>query len=304
MGLNTVTASAPGRCGIVGNPSDIYGGKVLACSLPARATCKLTLGAESLPEDLTLWNAATARFPIEGSVSVEWSSEVPRSSGLAGSTALLAATLACVMKIRGDAELSSVDFAEMVRDIERHEACVMCGYQDAYMVVHGGLRLMDFSGKHPVNPGPPAHLKSLSALLPFLLITTGVQRLSGSVHSPMAERWLAGEPLVVSTMETLAALAPLAAQALAAQDYSTLGEAMNENQRLIAQLGGSGESIDHLIGLCIRHGASAAKLAGAGMGGTVIALTENPNELQTRLEKEGYNFFIRPEIAPGLQVEF
>ncbi len=302
----TITARAPGRCGIAGNPSDIYGGKVLSCSLPVRATCRLTIGESGLPDDLTLWNAATARFPLDG-VKVEWSSDVPRSSGLAGSTALLAATVACVLKARDETpELQTPAFAELVRDIERNEAGVMCGYQDAYMVVHGGLRLMDFAGKHPVNPGPHASLDDIGRFrpdLPFLLITTGVERLSGSVHGPMADRWLAGDREVVETMLHLAKLPDIAAGALVSRDYEVLGEVMTDNQARIAALGGSGDAIDALISACLSSGALAAKLAGAGMGGTVLALTTNPVELETRLRVAGYSRFIHPVIADGLRFD-
>ncbi len=304
-----IKASAPGRCGILGNPSDIYGGKVLSCSLPARNTCILELGGpQSLPSDPTLWNAATARFPISDPVSVTWESQVPRSSGLAGSTALLAATLACVLKAQGQSpDFTEPEvtkwFAELVRDVERYEANVMCGYQDAYMVVHGGLRLMDFTGKHPVEAGPHANLTSIEAPLPFLLITTGVERLSGSVHGPMSERWLAGEKLVVDAMATLSQLAEPGAAALQRGDLRAVAEAMTLNQRLITELGGSGDAIDRLIERATTHGALAAKLAGAGMGGTVIALTEDAEDLEAKLRTDGYSLFLRPKIEPGLVLE-
>ncbi|MFZ4508806.1 MAG: mevalonate kinase family protein [Fimbriimonas sp.] len=299
-----ISASAPGRCGILGNPSDIYGGQVLSCSIPARNTCHLTFGVESrLPEDLKLWDAATARFPLHEPVAVEWICEVPRSSGLAGSTALLAATLACVRARLELPGLESREMGELVRDLERHEAGVMCGYQDAQMVVHGGLQFMDFAGKHPVEPGP---LPTLTALHPsplldnLLLVTTGVERLSGSVHGPMSERWLQGEPLVVDVIPKISALAQVGVMALASRDRAMLAEAMNENQRRIVELGGSGEAIDHLISRCMAHGAWAAKLAGAGMGGTIIAFTEDVNALERNLREEGYARFMRPGIYSGL----
>lgn len=307
MGV-TIAASAPGRCGIAGNPSDIYGGTVLSCSLPARARCRLTLGVEDeLPEDPTLWHAATARFPLKN-VRVEWSSDVPRSSGLAGSTALLASTLLCVLQARNEPPgLASPEgraaFAELVRDVERNEAGVMCGYQDAYMAVHGGLQRMDFTGKHPVHPGPPATLQALDAPLPFLLITTGVERLSGSVHGPMAERWLRGESEVVQSMERITDLGRTGADALARGDLDTLAHCMTENQSLVAALGGSGEALDHLIRACVKSGARAAKLAGAGLGGTVIALTEDADGLESRLRPHGYTRFLRPQIQPGARLE-
>lgn len=306
MGL-TVSASAPGRCGIIGNPTDIYGGRVLSCSVPARATCRLTLGEDyQLPEDLRLWNAAMARFPLEGPVSVEWTTEIPRSSGISGSTAVLTSTMACVLRLLGkEPDLASPDgkiaFAELVRDIERNEAQVVCGYQDAYMVVHGGIQFLDFAGKHPVIPGPPGRLTPIDMPLPFLLITTGVERLSGSVHGPMAQRWLNRERLVVDAMDAIVELADDGAEAVKKGDWVSLGKAMDENHRLIAELGGSGEPIDLLISRCKAHGAISAKLAGAGLGGTVIALAEDAEALESGLRADGYTRFMKPTAGPGVR---
>jgi galactokinase/mevalonate kinase-like predicted kinase len=299
--LRVIEASAPGRCGIVGNPSDIYGGTVLSCSTPARATCRLTLGVPTeLPSDPTLWNAATARFPLDD-VRVEWFSDVPRSSGLAGSTALLAATLACVLAARGERPEANREFAELVRDIERNEAGVQCGFQDAYMAVHGGLQLMRFEGKSPDDVGPLGELESLASELSFLLVTTGVERLSGSVHGPVIERWRAGEANVRSAVAEVAELGEGGAQALRSGDWSELAKAMNRNQELIAGWGGSGDAIDRLVKDCLDSGALAAKLAGAGMGGTVIALGADLEELESQLRSRGYEQFMRPSIEPGLQ---
>ena len=308
MGL-TVAASAPGRCGIIGNPTDIYGGRVLSCSIPARATCRITTGVPTeLPDDPRLWNAAIARFSLPTELQVDWSTDVPRSSGLSGSTALLAATLACVLKLAGKLpDLHSptglATFAELVRDVERNEADIVCGYQDAYMIVHGGMQFMDFAGKHPTEPGPYATLRPVESPTPFLLITTGVERLSGSVHGPMAQRWIAGEKLVRDSIESITHLADLGLEAVLRQDWISLGKAMDENHRLVAALGGSGDAIDLLIDRCKHHGAISAKLAGAGLGGTVIALSENLDDLEIGLRSDGYTRFMRPIAGPGVRYE-
>ena len=76
---------------------------------------------------------------------------------------------------------------------------------------------------------------------------------------------------------------------------------MDENQRLTASLGGSGETIDALIQACKNAGALGAKLAGAGMGGTVIALSSEVDRLKQDLRKAGYEQFMRPQISEGLQ---
>ncbi len=299
-------ASAPGRAGIIGNPSDIYGGVVVSCSVPARARCRLTLGgAVALPEDLRLWDAAIARFPLSSPCAVEWTTDIPRSSGLSGSTALLAATLACVLQARGQSDLleNKIEYAELVRDIERYDAKVMCGFQDAYMICHGGLNRMDFAGKRPDRPGPRGQIKPISAELPFLLITTGVERLSGAVHGPLAERWISGEKLVVDAISKITELGRVGSHVMERGDWGGLARAMTENHALTASIGGSGEPIDLLIERCLKHGAMAAKLAGAGLGGTVIALAEDPEDLQVRLSSDGYSRFMRPALVPGVGLE-
>ncbi len=293
-------ASAPGRCGLLGNPSDIYGGAVLACSLGVRATCRLTPAERDVPpKDPRLWNAARRAIPADvasgGAWRVEWTSEIPRSSGLAGSTALLAATLAALAGTPPD--------PDDVRRAESQGAGIACGYQDAQMTVRGGLRLMDFAGRTPDESAAPVRHTELKAELPFLLVTTGVERLSGSVHAPMIARWRAGDPAVRDAMRRIGDLAAPGADALVRGDLAALAELMRRNHALVAREGGSGDAVDALVARCEAAGALGAKLAGAGLGGTVVALTEDATGLERALRERGYTRFLRPEIAPGTRME-
>lgn len=297
-----VTYSAPGRAGIIGNPSDMYGGCVISCSIPARNRCTVEESNEwFLPDDTRLWDAAVKRFPVKGKFKVTWGTDVPRSSGLSGSTALLSATLACILTIRGEELPDDMrDFAELVRDIELREAGIVCGYQDAYMCVLGGLSFLDFHGKHPIDSGPLGTLEPAELPGEFLLVTTGVERLSGSVHGPIRDRWLSGDETVRENMRELANLARIIN---IDRNIKVLAEAMTRNYRIIQKLGGSGHDIDRLVQECLSNGALSAKLAGAGMGGTVIALCYDPAELQQRLTKIGYTKFLRPTPTIGLTRE-
>ena len=192
------------------------------------------------------------------------------------------------------------EFAELVRDIELREAGIVCGYQDAYMCVLGGMNKMDFAGKHPIDSGPLGTVTPTQLQGHFLLVTTGVERLSGSVHGPIRDRWLSGDIRVIQLIEELTDFAKNTTTNSTIKD---LAESMNRNFQIIQELGGSGDDIDLLVQNCRDNGADAAKLAGAGMGGTVIALCDNPSELQQRLTKIGYTKFLQPVPVNGLTRE-
>ncbi|MBN1812727.1 MAG: hypothetical protein JXA14_12895, partial [Anaerolineae bacterium] len=161
-----VICSAPGRAGIVGNPTDMYGGSVISCSLGMRARVTVT-PAESIvlatngeecriegqddlyPRD-DLFNIPRAilsymRLPPLR-CRVQYESDIPFCSGMSGSTALLVATLQALMAWQGQ-YLTLYQLAERARYIELNYLEVVCGYQDAYMCTFGGLNYMDFRGK-------------------------------------------------------------------------------------------------------------------------------------------------------------
>ena len=282
----------------------MYGGGVISCSTPVRNRCTIEDAKEwDLPEDTRLWDAAIKRLPLPSNqkYKVTWETGVPRSSGLSGSTALLAATVACIFTVIGQELPEDLrEFAELVRDIELKEAGIVCGYQDAYMCVLGGMNKMDFAGKHPIESGPLGTVSPFKLPGQFLLVTTGVERLSGSVHGPIRDRWLQGERDAIRLIDELTELARSISPEITIE---SLSDAMNRNFQIIQELGGSGDDIDRLVQDSHKNGAMAAKLAGAGMGGTVIALCDNPTELQQRLTKIGYTKFIQPVPTNGLTRE-
>ncbi len=68
---------------------------------------------------------------------------------------------------------------------------------------------------------------------------------------------------------------------------SSLGPLLTRNHRLLQRLGVSTPALDDLVSLALAHGAHGAKLAGAGGGGIVIALTDDPQALLTAAQARG-----------------
>jgi hydroxymethylglutaryl-CoA reductase len=78
------------------------------------------------------------------------------------------------------------------------------------------------------------------------------------------------------------------AEALRQGNLADLGDQMNLCQGLLNALQVSTPALESLIDLCRRHGAMGAKLTGAGGGGSVVALCEDPEPVAAALRAAGY----------------
>lgn len=323
-----IRASAPGRCGIIGNPTDMYGGSVLSCSVPERASVAIDEADElvlvSADGELPLRSsedyirrgdcfdlpkvALRSLHLTNARLRITYTSEIPYQAGLSGSTALLAALTIALLEYQGN-RYQKHYLAEYVRFIELNRMGVVCGYQDAYMVTFGGLNYLDFRDKEyyrPIEEELFGTVESLSHLIPdppFILAHTGVRRMSGTVHRPLRERWLDGEPAVVEGYRRIASLARQGKRALITGDLELLGRLMNENHAVQRDLGGSGPENERLIKAALAAGALGAKLAGAGGGGTIMALHPEPRTLQEALLAAGANRILYPRPVPGVTIE-
>ena len=229
------------------------------------------------------WGRRTARLTC-------WS-DIPPNAGLSSSSALVVAALHATDRFL-NIERDRHDAAETARLIEFHRMGITCGYQDFYATTFGGLSDMSFQGKERwlgPNLEPLAVVEDLaeaSGTLPFVVANTGVRRESSSPHRPLRERWLQGEREVVDGMSALADIARNAQGLFGRRDWAGLARLMTDNQRIIRMLGGSGEAVEQLLRRVTSLGASGAKLAGAGQGGTIICVSREPEAFAEHLTQE------------------
>ena len=322
-----IEASAPGRAGIVGNPSDGYGGSVISCTTHERARaalepsdkCIVTISGKTktfarhsdyvLKDDYFDCFRAICNFlrKYNLKVRVTASTDIPVQAGLAGSTAILVCVLAVILKYL-KRDWSRHFLAEMLRAIELNYLKIQCGYQDQYMTLFGGMNYMDFREKQHYRLLKEEIYASIEPLadaappLPLVLIHTGVKRVSGVVLRPIRERWLEGDRLVLEGYRRIGDIARQAKRAIIENDLAKLADYMNENHEIQKALGASGEDNDRLIDIAMKNGALAAKLAGAGGGGTIVVLSENPDRIIKACKKAGASRILYPAPSPGLNV--
>ncbi|MFY9175744.1 MAG: hypothetical protein WAO80_00035, partial [Caldicoprobacterales bacterium] len=133
---------------------------------------------------------------------------------------------------------------------------------------------------------------------------TGIKHHSGSFHKPIRDRWLEGDKQVVDGYNEIAHIAREGKTALIRQDWDELGYLMNKNHEIQDSISNSGEQNNYMIKVAKDNGALAAKLAGAGGGGTIIALTLDPERTKQALIEAGAEEFIELEpLAKGVTVE-
>ena len=199
--------------------------------------------------------------------------------------------------------------AETVRHIELYFLKIVCGYQDAYMCAFGSLNFLDFSDKEnylSLYREPLGTIEDISKFapeLPIILAHTGVQRVSGAVHKPVRDRWIERDKDVVKGVLRLAHIARMSKSAIFKGDWDLLGEAMTENHEITRSFGSSSEINEKIIQTALENGAVAAKLAGAGKGGTIIILHPEHDQIIDALKESGVKSIYYPTPCDGIRRE-
>lgn len=255
------------RAGLMGNPSDGYFGKTV--SFTFRDFCaKVSLyenpeleivpsfqdnsrygSLAELSQDVAnngyyggirLMKAAIHKFhryclthhvKIENkNFSIRYRSTIPRRLGLAGSSALVTATLRCLMEYY-DVEIPKPLLPNLILSVETEELDIAAGLQDRVIQVYGGLVFMDFSKELIDRQGYGYYEELDPDLLPNLFVAYHTELAEGSesIHNNVRERWLQGDAEVVQAMKDFASYAQQAYDLLKAGRGREIGPLMDKN---------------------------------------------------------------------------
>jgi glucuronokinase len=217
-------ARAPARAALAGNPSDGYGGAVLAVALPDfRAYARAELApVTTISPDSDLVAAAVRRVTPGRAVAIEWETSIPRGVGLGGSSAIVIAVLRAVGAVCQVA-LADAELAEVALAVETEDLGIAAGLQDRVAEAYGGLTFMDFGG------GRPRYERLDPSLLPPLLVAWRLESAadSGAVHGGLRARFERGERGVREGMASLAHCARWARAALLAGDRARFAQCLD-----------------------------------------------------------------------------
>jgi galactokinase/mevalonate kinase-like predicted kinase len=275
------------------------------------------------------------KLPIHG-FHLRVRSDVPRQSGLGGSSLFVLLALAALRELYALDRRIHNDYilSELCQRVEEVELGITAGFADRYVPLLGGLAYLDYRGKllhADVRQEPLVtyeRLDDYAESLPLVAVTTGVQHDSGNVHGRMRPRYLAEHadwqnrggkmPPMVGYMSAAWETAWRGKIALLEGDLESFGRLMNDNHLVDIMMlycgfsDGAGLANNLFIETALDHGALGAKLTGAGGGGSVFALTEPGQEeklMQIWQETAAGNDLLDAQIYPlkivqqGLKIE-
>lgn len=269
---NSARGSALARAALAGNPSDGYGGAVLAVTLGlwraaavAEPAERLSVTPESPLVEATARRFARVRDPRALRTALRWETSIPIGVGLAGSSALVIAVTRALCALYGH-ELAPGELAAFALAVETEDLGVVAGLQDRVAQAHEGLTFMDFGAGNRYERLDPG-------LLPPLLIAwrPDAGGHSGEIHASLRQRHRNGEPALHETMGLLADAARDARTALVDRDLGRFAGCLDRTFELRARIVDLDPRCVEMVELARRHGASANY---TGSGGAVVAVSD------------------------------
>lgn len=307
------------RAGLIGNPSDGYFGKTISLIvknfsanviiyewphleiIPTRQDhCRFDNLEDFLHDTrlngyyggLRLIKASIKRFaeycqraniqlPAEN-FSLRYESNIPRQVGLAGSSAIVTATMRALCRFY-EIEIPKEILPGLILSVEKDELGIGAGLQDRVAQVYEGLTYMDFDSEFMAANGHGIYEPLNIDLLPpvYIAYQTELAESSEVFHNDIRKRYDNGEKLVVDAITKIADLARQSRECLLKGDHEELARLMNLNFDTRRTIYNLNPKHIRMVELARELGASAKF---AGSGGSIIG-TYKDEAMFERLKK-------------------
>ncbi len=234
---------------------------------------------------------------------------IPLQSGLGGSAAVIIAILygfSIYFNILNNMNYVKMNefpinkdiIAEMATKVEDEDLKITAGYADRYVISRGGLSFCSYYGKlhhKKISEEPLATYDRIDTVygineIPIIVCYSGVVHESGNIHRTLRKIYLENNPDIIKSYDELAKIAWKSRFAIMCRDWKLLARYFKENTKIMNEVMekagfkyGIGLANNILINIIEEHpDVYAAKLTGAGGGGSIFALV-NPNKIESIL---------------------
>lgn len=307
-----VKCSAPGKVILFGEHAVVYGEPAISLAVNKRISCEIEKGG-----DFTTVNGykidkehqgyiirAIEKIGYDSPLKIKTSSGIPSGAGMGSSAAVTVASLGTLNELRGEID---------------HEKIAKAGFEIEYEI-QGSASPIDTSTSTHGSGIMVSKQKSDDFLweisrndkkwnihhmdipdIPMVIGDTGVHAPTGPLVEKVG-RFYERSNFAKQIISEIGELVLDGMSALRDEDLEKVGDLMNKNHQLLSILGVNHPKLDSLVQASQRH-SYGAKLTGAGGGGSMVALTEEPELVAELIRKRGGEPYILNSTEVGLRVE-
>ena len=289
-------ASAPGKVILFGEHAVVYGEPAVAAAISLRTYVSLSRSSHMtinghVPEEgrhryvLKALEVAGAPKNLE----VITRSSIPPSSGLGSSASVSVATVAASLAL-GKGGFEEEEVARLGFEVE-YSVQGRASPTDTSTATHGHAVLVDrverrdllWSISHGERRWYIHHID-----VPDLTLVVGYSGVRSSTAEMVAKvrRFVEWSSFARDVIREIGRISLEAIKPLEDGDCRRIGELMLRNNRCLTILGVGHPSLSRMIEAAMKH-SYGAKITGAGGGGSMIALTDNPEDTRKAIEDAG-----------------
>jgi mevalonate kinase len=298
-----ITASAPGKCILLGEHAVVYGYPAIAIALNMRSYCVLEPITESsiqfhipdyeihlefktvheMQSDIpthyrqfaNVMDLLTKNYDFQiNKISIRIHSELWKGAGLGSSASTAVAFLYAINEMY-ELNLSDNQINEFALFMEQTVHGTPSGIDNSICLMGGALVFQKEIREKLIIPK-----------FPVLITYSGESHDTAKIIQIIRNK----QDQLRKKFKKIGEIVEEGIIALKQKDYTHLGNLFNKNHEILSKMGLSTHNIEDIISLSRKNDAYGAKLTGAGVGGSVLTLGELPKlqKIQYLLKKMGY----------------
>jgi mevalonate kinase len=284
---------APGKALLIGEHAVVYGHPAIAIPLrgiqaQAEAVYTRAGGIELAAPDMRehdaagaetssilaplrkLAEAVLAMFSESGQgVRIELHSTIPIGRGMGSGAAVSVALVRALCDAMGR-KLSARQICDLAMVAEKAYHGTPSGVDPAVVAHDQAIYFVKGKEPRPVRTGPSA--------FHFLVADSGMSVSTADVVRDIRAARERDPATYDSYFWELGSLASVAREVLKSGSPAELGLCMTRAHKALQSVGVSCAQLDRLVAAALEHGALGAKLTGAGRGGAILALLNDPDD--------------------------
>lgn len=295
-----MAASAPGKLILYGEHAVVFGEPALSTAINLRAEVYTRPHEQWLADGASIdepryryVKAALRRANARGPLWIEIRSMIPSGAGLGSSAAVTVATLGAVHAMDGtfDAHRIATEAFEVEHEVQGRASPI-----DTSTATAGGALLVLREPEQDLLWSVQRDTRQWSLHrcklppLDFVVGYTGISAATGPLVAQVKER-VDRDPEAAERVREIGRITLEGVHALRRSDLAEAGRLMDRNHVLLNELGVGHPMLDRLVAAARPH-AHGAKLTGAGGGGSMVAISEEPEKAAQAIRKAGGKAFV------------